>query len=112
MKNFTVLYMMPPDGLAAWASKPESERKGTEDKMKEAWDAWMAAHAENVLNTIALGSTKRVTASGAEDVKNGMMLSSYVAAQSLAAAAELFADHPHLQIPGAFIEIMEARPMA
>lgn len=65
--------------------------------------------AINNKNTLSLGSTKRVSKDGIEDVRNGMMLSSYVAAESLEAAAEIFKNHPHLGIPDATIEIMEAR---
>lgn len=91
--------------------KPEAERKEGEAKMKADWDAWMAAHASTILNTIALGKTKRVSASGVEDVRNDMMMSSYVQGESAEAVAELFKDHPHFTIPGATIEVMETRPM-
>lgn len=111
MKNFTVIYMAPAATMAEWMKKPEAERKDEETKMKAAWDAWMAAHAGIILNTIALGKTKRVSASGVEDVKNDMMLSSYVQGESAEAVAEVFKDHPHFGIPGATIEIMEARAM-
>lgn len=111
MKNFTVIFMAPAAAMAEWMQKPEEERKEEETKMKTEWDAWMAAHAGSVLNTIALGKTKRVTAEGAEDVKNDMMLSSYVQGESLEGVAEMFKGHPHFGIPGATIEIMEARSM-
>lgn len=91
--------------------KPEAERKAEETKMKTEWDAWMAAHKDTVLNTIALGKTKRVSASEVMDVKNDMMISSFVQGESHEAVAEVFKDHPHLGIPGATIEIMEIRPM-
>jgi hypothetical protein len=107
MKYFTAIYMMPVEGLTMWMGKPEAERKTQEDELKAEWDAWLAAHKGSVLNTIALGKTKRVSASGVEDTKNGFMLSSYVQADSLEAAAEIFKDHPHLKIPQATIEIME-----
>jgi hypothetical protein len=111
MKNFTVIFMAPALGMEEWMKKPEEERKEEETKMKTEWDAWMAKHSESVLNTIALGKTKRVSASGTEDVKNDMMLSSYVQGESAEAVAEMFKDHPHFGIPGATIEIMEARSM-
>jgi hypothetical protein len=98
---------MPPEGLQEWMSKPEEERKQVEGDMKQQWDAWLEAHKDAVQNTIGLGKTKKVTSNGIEDVKNGLMLSSYVAAESLEEAAEIFKDHPHLQIPQAAIEIME-----
>lgn len=105
------MYMAPVSAMEEWMKKPEAERKEVETKMKADWDTWMAAHADTVLNTIALGKTKRVSASGVDDVKNDMMLSSYVQGGSAEEVAALFKDHPHLGIPGATIEIMEARPM-
>lgn len=111
MKNFTVIFMAPAAMMQEWMQKPETERKEAEAKMKAEWDTWTAAHADLVLNTIALGKTKRVSASGVEDVANDMMLSSYVQGESAEAVAALFVGHPHFGIPGATIEIMEARPM-
>lgn len=111
MKYFTVLYGMPVEGLDEWMKKPEEERKSAEDTMRADWNGWMAGHTDAVLNTISLGATKRVTKDGVADARNGMMLSSYVQADSAEAAAELFKDHPHLGIPGAWIEVMEARQM-
>lgn len=111
MKNFTVIFMAPAATMDEWMKKPEEERKGDEVKMKADWDAWMSAHADMVLNTIALGKTKRVNESGVEDVKNDMMISSYVQGESADAVAEAYKGHPHFGIPGATIEIMEVRPM-
>lgn len=102
---------MPVEGLNAWMAKPEAERKGAEDEYKVKWDTWLAAHKDSVLNTIGLGKSKHVDANGVTDTKNGFMLSSYVEADSLEAAAEIFKGHPHLELPGATIEIMEANPL-
>ena len=66
--------MAPAAVLAEWMQKPEAERKEVEAKMKVDWDAWMAAHASMVLNTIALGATKRVSKDGIADVRNDMMI--------------------------------------
>lgn len=103
--------MAPAKAIEEWMQKPEAERKDEEAKMKVEWDAWMAAHKDTVLNTIALGKTKRVSAGGVEDVKNDMMISSYAQGESAEEVAEVFKDHPHFGIPGATIEIMEARQM-
>ena len=111
MKNFTVIYMAPAATLEAWMKQPEAERKEGEAKLKGEWDAWVDAHKDSILNTIALGKTKRVSSTGIEDVKNDMMMSSYVQGESTEAVAELFKGHPHFTIPGATIEIMEARQM-
>ncbi len=90
----------------------DDRRMDADTTMRKDWDAWLAAHKSSVLNTIALGATKRVNEQGVEDVRNAMMLSSYVTAESLDAAAALFKGHPHLGIPGATIEIMEARQLS
>jgi hypothetical protein len=111
MKYFTIIYMAPVATIDEWMKKPEEERKEAEAKMKGDWDTWMAAHKESVLNTIALGKTKRVSASQIEDIRNDMMMSSYVQGESGEAVAEMFKDHPHFTIPGATIEIMEVRQM-
>jgi hypothetical protein len=111
MKNFTVIYMAPAAAIAEWMQKPEAERKDEEAKMKAEWDTWTAAHADTVMKTIALGKTKRVSASGVEDVKNDMMLSSYAQGESLEAVADVFKGHPHFGIPGATIEIMDTRSL-
>lgn len=103
--------MAPVAGLEEWMKKPEAERKAAEDSLKAEWDAWLKAHAGAVKNTVGLGKAKRVSVIGATDVNNGFMLSSYVEAESSEAAAKLFADHPHLKIPGATIEIMETNPL-
>ena len=111
MKTFTVLYQMPVAGLEAWMQKPESERKSMEESLKQEWDAWLAAHKDLVKNTIGLGTTTRVSAQGASPAKNGLMLSSYVMAESLEDVVAIYKDHPHLKIPEATIDIMECRPM-
>lgn len=101
--------MAPAKVVEEWMKKPEEERKEADTKMRSEWDAWVLAHKDTILNTISLGKTKRVSANGIEDVKNDMMLSSYVQGESAEAVAEIFKDHPHFTIPGATIEIMEAR---
>ena len=106
-----VLYEMPVAGLEEWMKKPEADRKSEEDGLKAEWDAWLAAHASAVMNTVSVGKTKRVSAGGVEDAKNDIMLSSYAQGESAEAVADAFKDHPHLKIPGATIEIMEVKPM-
>ncbi len=110
MKNFTIIFMAPAATMAEWMQKPEEERKVEETKMKAEWDTWMLEHAGMILNTIALGKTMRVSAEGIAEVKNDMMLSSYVQAESAEEVAEAFKNHPHFGIPGATIEIIEVFP--
>jgi hypothetical protein len=112
MKYFCVLYMAPVAELDKWMKTPEKERNTVEATMRAEWNLWLKAHANNVKNTIGLGQAKRVDANGISDSKNGIMLSSYVEAESSEAAAKLFTDHPHLKIPGATIDIMETTPLS
>ena len=50
----------------------------------------------------------RVDAKGASDTKNGIGGYSIVQAENAEAATKLFGkDHPHLQIPGAWVEVIE-----
>ncbi len=111
MKYFTVLYKMPVEGLAEWMKRPEEERHAEEVSLKKEWDMWLEAHKDVVQKTIGLGKTKQVSQEGIKDIQNDLMLSSYVAGESTEAVAELFMDHPHLKIPGATIEVMEANSL-
>lgn len=111
MKYFSAFYMMPVAELDKWMQVPEEERKASEAEFKQKWDEWLAAHKDSVLNTIAIGKVKEVTEGGIKDARNEMMLSSYVQAESLEAAADIFKDHPHLTMPGARIEVVETRQM-
>jgi len=110
-KKFLVLYLAPVSVMEDWAKKDPSERKPAEEKMRGEWQKWMGAHAKMIISTEAGGKTKRVTPSGASDTKNDIVLCSVVEAESHAAAAQAFENHPHLQIPQASIEVMELRPL-
>jgi len=74
--------------------------------MHSEWNAWMAAHATVITETAGVGKPKRVTKEGIVDARNDIMMYSFVEAESLDAAAEIFKDHPHFGIPGAWIEVM------
>ena len=103
---------MPVAELESWMKKSVEEREPAETEFKQKWDAWLEGHKDAVLKTIAMGKTKVVTQDGGvQDTHNEMMLSSYVQAESLEAAADIFKDHPHLGMPGGRIEIVETRDM-
>ena len=112
MKDFLVLYMAPVSVVDEWKKKSAEERKPEEEKMMTEWKNWMAKNAQRFSNMGAgAGKTKRVTAQGVSDVRNDVMLYAVVQAESHDQAAQLFVGHPHLQIPQASIEIMEANPL-
>lgn len=111
MPKFIALYCMPHAGLADWMKIPEAERKAAEDTMKAEWDAWAAAQGAAVLRTVAAGKNTRITSSGAAEASNDVMMYSIVEAADAAAAQKMFVGHPHLEIPGAWIDLMPARKM-
>ncbi len=97
---------MAHTGLDEWMKLPEDERKAHEVQMQSDWNAWMEAHKASITESAGVGKPKRITVSGVEDSRNDIMMYSFVEAESLEAAAELFKDHPHFGIPGGWIEVM------
>lgn len=97
---------MPHEGLDDWMKMPEEERKAQEQEMQSEWNAWMADHKESIIESAGVGKPKRITAEGIEDSRNDIMMYSFVEAESLDAAAEMFEGHPHFGIPGGWIEVM------
>jgi len=106
MQKFIVLYCMPIAGLEEWMKIPEGERKAQEEGLKTKWDAWMAANKGMMEGpTAGVGKTKRVTKEGVADAKNDVMLYSIVQGESQEAVAKAFEGHPHLEIPGSWIDV-------
>jgi hypothetical protein len=110
-QQFLVLYCVPTDVMADWAQTDPAIREPREAEMRAAWGEWMRAHGHMIRSSEAGGATKRVTSTGVADARNDIMLSAHVAASSHAAAAAAFENHPHLQIPKSYIEVMQVRPM-
>ncbi len=112
MNTFLALYLAPASTIEDWMKTDPATRKEAEEKMKTEWNEWMKKNSVSITDTRGLGKTKAVTAEGVADTKNGLMLYSLVQAESHEAAAALFDGHPHLQIPGASIEIMTTSPLS
>jgi hypothetical protein len=110
MKKFLVLYMAPSAQFEQMMKNatPEQQQKGM-----DAWMKWMGANKASLADGGApLGKTKRVDTSGTKDAKNEAGGYSIVQAESHDAAAKMFGnDHPHLHVPGAWIEIVEIMPI-
>jgi hypothetical protein len=106
MKKFMVLYMAsgPDFEKMMKNSTPEQQKKGM-----EAWMTWMTANKSSLVDGGApLGKTKRVDANGTSSTRNEVGGYSIVQGESHDAATKIFGkDHPHLQMPGAWIEIVE-----
>jgi hypothetical protein len=110
VKKFMVLYMASGAEFEKMMkdSTPEQQKKGM-----DAWMKWMNANKTSIVEGGApLGKTKRIDSNGASNTKNEVGGYSVVQAESHDAAAKIFGkDHPHLQMPGAWIEIVEIMPM-
>ena len=113
MKRFFALFQIPASVMEEWKrnTKPE-EMKAASEKMMGDWQKWTKAHAKELVDRgEPLGKTKRVTANNIADIRNDLNWYSIVEAESHDAAAKMFLDNPHLQIPQAFIEVMEIPPI-
>ena len=110
MKRFLVLYMAKGAAFEKMmkAATPEMREAGM-----QAWMTWMGANKNAIVEPGApVGKTKRIDAKGASDVKNAVGGYSVVQAATHAQAAKLFKkDHPHLQMPGTWVELVEILPM-
>lgn len=102
---------MPLAGLDAWSAKPKEETKPVEEALMKKWQDWSMQNASSILETYGAGKTKKVDQNGVSDFRNEIMLISIVQGESKEAVAELFVNHPHLEIPESWIEITDANPM-
>lgn len=78
-------------------------------KFMAAWGEWGRQHAAAIVDGgTPIGKTKRVDGSGISDMTNAITGYTIVEAESHAAAARMFEDHPHAtMLPGTSIEVME-----
>jgi hypothetical protein len=110
MNKYFVLFGIPVASMDEWMKgvSPEERKKQSED-LRGKWDAWMQGHAAAFVDRGApLGKTKRVTKRGVSDTRNDLNWYCVVQADSHEAAAQLFADHPQIQvIDTATIDVME-----
>jgi hypothetical protein len=115
MKKFLAVYMgtSAARSNAQWNRLTESERKEIEAKGMKAWMDWGTVNAAAIVDRGSpLGKTKRASKQGIADMKNALTGYVIVQAESHAAAAQLFENHPHFAIfPGDSVEIMECLPL-
>ena len=74
---------------------------------------WMGDHKASLVDGGApLGKSKRVNTKGTSETKNDVGGYSIVQAESAEAATKMFGrDHPHFQMPGAWIDVVEIMPV-
>jgi len=109
MKKFLVLYRMDMGEMRKMmASTSAEDRK----KSMGEWEVWMKKNMASLVDSGApVGKTKQTMKGGIADIKNDIGGYSIVQAESHEAAAALFANSPHLTMPGATVEVMEIMPM-
>ena len=109
MKKYMALYMAPASVIAEMMKMSAEQGKAEMD----AWMAWDARNKGAIADMGApLGKTKRVTMSGVADAHNEITGYSIVQADSPEAAAKIFADHPHLKMKGAYIDVLDCVDIA
>jgi hypothetical protein len=115
MKNFLAIYIGTMEAFekSGWNSMDKEKRKAREQSGMQAWMDWGKAHAAAIVDQGSpLGKTKCASKDGITDIKNSMTGYTIIQAESHAAAAKLFENHPHFSIfPGQSVEIMECLPM-
>ena len=109
MKKYMVIYLAPQATIAEMMKmSPEQQKAGM-----AGWNDWYKANAGHMADMGApLGKTKRVSASGVADAHNDLTGYSVVNANSADDVAKMMKNHPHLQMKGATIDIVECMDMA
>ena len=115
MKRFLAIYMGTAHARssAQWDNLDANQRQALQAQGLTAWMEWGTANAAAIVDQGGpLGKTKRASKQGIADFKNGMTGYTIVQAESHAAAAKMFENHPHFTIfPGDSVEIMECLPL-
>ena len=113
MKTFLAVFTGTPEAMDAWKALDADTRAKKEQAGIAAWQAWMAEHADALVDPGApLGKTKRIDGNGITDTRNNLGAYVVVRAEDPTAAARLFANHPHFTIfPGDGVEVMERLPI-
>jgi len=111
MKRFMAVFTGSPHSAQgqAWQKLDEKTRNERTAAGMKAWHQWAAKHSGATLfDGGPLSKTKRVTKDGIADIANNLSGFTIIQAESQAAAAQLFEDHPHFSIfPGDGVEVME-----
>ena len=109
MKKFMALYMARASAIEAMMknAKPEDMKAAM-----NAWVAWDNANKSTIVELGApLGKTRRIEPSKVSDMKNDITGYSILQGDSAGSVAKVFKDHPHLQMDGAWIELIEVMPL-
>ena len=99
--------------MQAWMAMSEAERSAKEKEGIAAWMAWIEKHQGAIAEIGGpLGKTKQITPAGIADISNALSAFMVVRAESHAAAAKMFENHPHFAVfPGDAVEVMPVLPI-
>ena len=108
MPRFVAVYTIRRQDIAAFRARPKSEQEAIDKAGLKAWEAWSKRNAAAIVATdVMVGKTMRVTRTGTADAENQIAGFVIVEAADMAAAADLFQDHPHITVfPGDGIDVM------
>lgn len=106
MAKYLVLYRAP-------VSAKEQMANATPEQAKAGMDAWMAWSQRAGSAIVELGAPVGEAFAIGGKASAGTPIGGYsiVQAKSRAEAKKLFEGHPHLMMPGATIEVLEALPL-
>ena len=108
MTRFLVLYEAPTSAM-------EQMAKATPAQAKAGMDAWMKWRDRNSTSIIDLGNPvgngARIQQGSTSKSKSTIAGFSIVEGKSIDDVKKMMTDHPHLQMPGATIEVLEFLPM-
>lgn len=104
MPKYVVLYTAP---VSASAQMENNDPAMAAEAMK-AWNDWSAKAGSGMVDLgLPLGNGRKVTAGGATDAGTEVAGYSILQADDMDAAVKLMDGHPHLQMPGAAVEVYE-----
>lgn len=107
MMKFMVLYMAPVAAEEQMNVSPEEMKKGMEP-----WMAWYKKCGKAIVDMgTPLGKGLCVDKKGSSKGKTQVTGYSIVQAKDIDAAKAMIADHPHLLMPNASIEVLEMMSM-
>lgn len=105
MNKFLVLYHAPVSVMEQMASSTPQQMQA----VMNAWMGWAKKAGNAVVDLgLPLGAGKTITQASVKDSQSSVSGFSILQADSVDALSGLLKEHPHLQMPGASIEVFES----
>lgn len=108
MPKFLAVYTMQPEDLARFRRLPKAEQDAIDAVGVPQWGEWEQRQSASIINRGGMvGKTTRITREGVAAATNAICGYLIVEAETAEAAAQLFSDHPHINVfPGDGVDIM------